>query len=153
MRGRKPKPSYLRVLDGNAGHRPANLEEPAPAGDLVLPPAELNETQQRVWRDAMACAPPGMLKLIDGSVFRNWVIATDMVEQLRADVQRYGRIIKGKDGAAMVNPLLRELRGYMDKVRQHAAELGFSPTARPRVKVPKPTKAGNPFADLKSLGD
>lgn len=153
MRGRKPKASYLRVLDGGAGHRPANLQEPEPTGDLIAVPAEFSETQQRIWREAIEQAPPGMLKLIDGSVFRNWVLATDMVEHLRQDIARYGRVIKGPNGAAIVNPLLRELRGYMDKVRQHAAELGFSPTARPRVKVPKPPPAGNPFSGLKSLDD
>lgn len=154
MRGRKPKPNYLRVLDGGAGHRPQNLDAPEPVGDLIEVPPTLSATQQLIWRGGLASCPPGMLKLIDASVFKNWVVSVDMVEHLRQDIEKFGRVIKGPNGA-IVNPLMRELRGYMDKVRQHAAELGFSPTARPRVKVDK-SKApggGSAFEKLKSLGD
>jgi hypothetical protein len=30
MRGRKPKPTFLKVLDGNPGKRPLNDQEPRP---------------------------------------------------------------------------------------------------------------------------
>ena len=34
QRGRKPKPTALKVLEGNPGKRPLNLYEPTPEGDL-----------------------------------------------------------------------------------------------------------------------
>lgn len=154
MRGRKPKPAYLRVLDGNAGHRPGNPEAPRPVGDLLEPPSELTLSQQRIWREAIEAAPPGMLKKLDQSVFRHWVLAVDYVEQLRGKIATLGMIIKGPNGSAIVNPLLREMRGQAALARQHASEMGFSPTARQRVKVPKSDQGkADPFADLKSLDD
>lgn len=154
MRGRKPKPAYLRVLDGNAGHRPGNPDAPQPIGDLVEAPPHLTATQQAIWRRAIAHAPPGMLKHLDRSVFEGWVIAVDTLEQIRAKVALLGMIIKGPQGQAIVNPLLREQRGQTNLVRQLASELGFSPTARQRVKVPKPDQGkANPFEGLKSLDD
>lgn len=144
----------MRVLDGNAGHRPGNLEAPIPIGDLMDAPPELTEKQRATWRLAITHSPPGLLKHLDRSVFQSWVIAVDMLEQIRGKIADFGVVIKGPKGSAIVNPLLREQSRYANLVRQLAAEMGFSPTARQRVKVDKPVQtAGNPFGDLKSLDD
>jgi P27 family predicted phage terminase small subunit len=154
VRGRKPKPAYLRVLDGNAGHRVGNPDAPQPVGDLVDAPPTLSPTQQAVWRRAIEHAPPGMLKHLDRSVFEAWVIAVDTLEKVREKVSFLGPLIKGPGGGAIVNPLMREQRGQANLVRQLAAELGFSPTSRQRVKVPKSNaNPQNPFDGLKSLDD
>jgi len=41
MRGRKPKPSYLKLLNGNPGKRPLNEREPQPQPEREIPPAPL----------------------------------------------------------------------------------------------------------------
>jgi P27 family predicted phage terminase small subunit len=154
VRGRKPKPQYLRVLDGNAGHRPGNPDAPQPVGDLVEAPPTLSATQQAIWRRAIEHSPPGMLKHLDRSVFEAWVVAVDTLERVREKVSFLGPLIKGPNGAAIVNPLMREQRGQANLVRQLAAELGFSPTSRQRVKIPKSDQGkANPFEGLKSLDD
>jgi P27 family predicted phage terminase small subunit len=130
------------------------VDAPKPTGDLVEPPAHLTQSQQAVWREAIENAPPGMLKKIDRSVFQSWVIAVDTVENIRQMVARLGVIVKSPGGAPIVNPLLREQRGQANLVRQLAAELGFSPTARPRVKISKSDQSkGNAFEGLKGLDD
>lgn len=154
MRGRKPKPTYLRVLDGKAshGHKP-NPDEPIPDGDLNDPPPELDARQAAIWRHAIENAPPGMLKKIDRSVFSTWVAAVDAFEQARAKVAHLGLLVKGPQGGYMQNPYLAIQNKQNQLIRQAAAELGFSPTSRTRVKVPKAKKTANAFADLKSLDD
>jgi len=153
VRGRKPKPAYLRVLDGNASHRPGNPDAPQPVGDLIEAPPTLTATQQAVWRRAIEHSPPGLLKHLDRSVFESWVVAVDTHEQLREKVAKLGMVIKGPTGGAIVNPLLREQRGQANLIRQLAAEMGFSPTARQRVKIPQSDKVANPFEGLKSLDE
>lgn len=154
MRGRKPKPSYLRALDGGASHsRTPNPQEPQPDGDLAEPPAELSATQQAVWRYAIEHAPPGMLKKIDRSVFTVWVVAADTLEKARAEVARLGLLVKTKEGATIQNPYLAIQNKQAALIMKAASELGFSPTARPRVKVDKPKQKSNPFGDLKGLDD
>lgn len=162
MRGRKPKPTYLKVLDGNAGHRPVNQDEPQPDGDLLEPPGNLSAPEQKVWREAIASAPPGMLRKLDESVFGAWVTATYRLDCARAtfayfaeqDTKTRGTLIKGPDGRTIVNPLGREMRGLMGTVQKLASELGFTPSSRTRVKVSKSDQSkANPFAGLKSLDD
>lgn len=160
MRGRKLKPSYLRVLDGNAGHRAINKDEPQPEGDLAEPPGELDARQQAIWRDAIRQCPPGMLKKIDTSVFACWVAAVAVWETARSEVARLGPVVKmgadadGKGGVPVQNPYLSIQNKQAGLIKQFAAELGFSPTARPRVKVSKGNKQkSNTWEGLKSLDD
>lgn len=155
MRGRKPKPSYLVALDGGASHsRPPRDEEPEPTGNLSAPPTDLSATQQKIWRYAIDSTPPGMLKLIDLSVFKVWVIAEDTLERARAEVSRLGLIVRTKSGVAVQNPYLPIQNKQAAIVMKAASELGFSPTARPRVKVSKSPKGQkDPFGKLRSLDD
>ena len=49
MRGRKPKPTYIKVITGNLGNRPLNVNEPRPEPATPNCPAELRPAAQREW--------------------------------------------------------------------------------------------------------
>ena len=49
MRGRRPKPTRLKVLTGNPGKRPLNNAEPRPEAAVPNCPDELGETARREW--------------------------------------------------------------------------------------------------------
>jgi phage terminase small subunit len=53
MRGRRPKPTHLKVLMGNPGKRPLNANEPRPEVAIPDCPVELGEVARREW-DRMA---------------------------------------------------------------------------------------------------
>lgn len=152
MRGRKPKPHYLRVLDGNAGHRPIP-NTPQPKYSLRDPPDNLHERQKEIWRDALAAAPAGLLSSLDWSVFAAWVAAVHTFEEARSWVASKGSIVKTRDGNWMQNPWMSIQNKQAMLIRAHASELGFSPTARMRVSVDKGGHDANPFDDLKAIDD
>src|SRR5688572_16315449 len=108
MRGRKPKPSYLKVLDGNAGKRPANTAEPIPIGNLEdqAPPEWMDEIQKQGWRYAMQHAPPGLLKKLDRSALAVWVCAEAVHAHAATEVARLGSLLKSKEGQPYQNPYL-----------------------------------------------
>lgn len=157
MRGRKPKPTYLRVLDGNAGKRAINPNEPQPVGELPAhePPPWMNDAQKEGWRYAMKHAPPGMLKRLDQSILTVWVVAEERHADAAQQVSRLGSLLKAKGtGSPYQNPFLAIMNKQASIMMKAAAELGFTPSSRSRVKVepPKPGQ-GNPFGDLKELTD
>ena len=156
MRGRKPKPSYLRVLDGNASKRPINDLEPQPEGDLEAhaPPEWLSDAQKEGWRYAMKHAPPGMLKRLDQSILVAFVVAQERHADAAQKVSQLGSLLKAKSGQPYQNPYMAIMNRQAQIMMKAAAELGFTPSSRSRVKVdpPKPS-GGNPFADLKTLTD
>lgn len=156
MKGRKPKPTYLRVLDGNAGKRPLNEHEPVPAGKLEerVAPTHLTDAQKEIWREAMKSAPPGMLRSLDESALEVWVCARVIHREAVAQVARLGSLLKAKSGLPYQNPYLAIANKQAQIMLKAAAELGFTPSSRSRVKIdpPKPGE-GDPFANLKRLTD
>lgn len=151
-RGRKPKPSYLRVLDGNAGHRPLNKEEPLPKGNLLEPPASLSDRQKEIWRRTLALAPPALLKDLDESVYKIWVVAYDYHDEANRMVGTHGVFMKTKTGTPIQSPWIAVVNRQALIMMKAAAEMGFTPSARSRVKV-DPTKEANKFSELKELGE
>ena len=70
-RGRKPKPTALKVLEGNPGKRPMNMNEPVPPKGTVKCPAWLEPEAKKEWKrlasslEAMG-GPDGLCGLLSG---------------------------------------------------------------------------------------
>lgn len=155
MKGRKPKPSYMRVLDGNAGKRPPNPDEPVPAEKLeeVPAPSWMTEEQQTSYRFALKSAPAGMLRSLDRSVLAVWAVAEATHAKASREVSRIGELVKGANGPYQ-NPWLAIMNKQALIMLKACAEMGFTPSSRSRVKIEKRKPGeGDAFADLKSLTD
>jgi P27 family predicted phage terminase small subunit len=144
MRGRKPIPTDIRKLMGTFNatvHGRDRKGEPKPEGDLPYdPPDNLTPSQAAIWRHAIENAPRGILKNIDLSVFLVWVTAFDEDErarlgQIKLD-QRGGDLdflMRNKTGEMVVSPYLRITDRCGQRMMKAASELGFTPSARPRL--------------------
>lgn len=156
MRGRKPKPSYLKVLDGNAGRRPLNEDEPQAKAPLTRePPHWFSEGQREIFLKAVADAPDGLLKDLDESTFVGWCVAYDNFRQASDAVNRYGQFVKGPGGRPSVNPALAVQNKQNLIMVKLAAEMGFTPSSRSRVKIDAAKGKGqaNQFAALRTFGE
>lgn len=154
MRGRKPTPTYLRVLNGNPSERPLNTLEPVPRGELQAPPHWMNDRQKDLWRQIIQTAPPGLLKDLDGSIFTVWVVACDMHSEAVQKVNQYGQMVKSPSGVPMQSPYVSIMNKQALIMKAAAAEMGFTPSSRSRVKVdPKSKQKNNLYEGLKTLGD
>lgn len=153
MRGRKPKPTWLKVVAGNPGRRPLNSSEPIPAGELADPPEWLTSAQKDGWRYAIEHAPPGLLRRLDRSVLAVWVVAEDLHRDAAEKIAKYGAVIKAPHtGVPIQSPYVAILNKQAALMMKAAAEMGFTPSARSRVNVEKPNPT-NPFHEIKELGD
>ena len=137
MRGRKPMPTMLKIVTGNAGKRPLNRREPRVRKALQKdPPAWMTETQQAGWRYARENVPPGLLRSLDRSVFSAWVVAEDLHRQASEQVARHGLLIKSPTaGVPIQSPYLPIVNRQALIMMKAAAELGFSPTSRCRIEI------------------
>lgn len=158
--GRRPKPSWLRVISGNPGKRPLNDAEPMPAGELVEAPAWFHDAAKPEylieWRKALAAAPPGLLRSLDESMLVTWVVAKVLHAEAAQKVMQYGALIKTPvTGAPMQSPYISIMNRQAAVMHRASAEMGFSPSSRSRVslKSKRQGKESNPFTDLKELGD
>jgi P27 family predicted phage terminase small subunit len=139
VRGAKPKPTHLKLLEGNPGRRPLNRKEPVPKGYLSDPPEWMSDSQRAGWNYAIEHAPNGLLKKLDSSVLVVWVVAEDLHRQATIAVEKFGLITKSpKAGEPMQNPYLPIINRQAQIMMKAAAELGFTPSSRSRVEVDAP---------------
>lgn len=141
--GRPPKPTALHKLHGTArkGRIAKRTAEPVPEGDLAAAPDWFNDSQREGWDYAIRHSPKGVMKLIDRSALVLWVEAEDrhrgaMIAQ--ATLNRASPsapwLVKGPDGL-MVSPYVEIMDRAAKVMIRMMTELGFSPVARPRIRV------------------
>lgn len=149
MRGAKPKPTHLKLLAGNPGKRPVNVNEPKPRGDLSEAPDWLSDTQKESWAYAIDNAPAGMLKRLDRSALTAFIVAEDLHRQASIAVAKFGLVTKSPlKGEPMQNPYLAIINRQAQIMLKAAAELGFTPSSRSRVEVSGSSNGENRFSGI-----
>jgi P27 family predicted phage terminase small subunit len=150
-RGRKPKPTWLKVITGNPGRRPLNREEPQPDGNLREPPHWFSARQRILWDVCIAAAPAGLLKLLDSTVLETFIVAKSLHEEAALKIEQYGAVVKSADGGHARSPYVGILNQQSAVMLKCAAEMGFTPSSRSRVKVSGSNKTRNAFRDLREF--
>jgi hypothetical protein len=166
MPGRRAKPTALHKLHGTynaTNHGRDRKGEPVPIGDLDEPPPDLTDSQEAGWRYAIAHMPKGVVKLIDRGILKVWVEAEDrhntarMMQAMLDQDTKLKLLVKGPNGLepSPYNFILDKTAQTMFRAAQ---ELGFSPAARPRLKVhghddakPADDVRSNPWAALQVI--
>ena len=147
MRGRKPKPTHLKILEGKEAFVP--YTEPMPSGDLDAPPDWLSDEQKESWKYAIQNAPFGLLKLLDRSILTTWVVAEDLHRRAVTHVNTFGLVTKSPVKKEMMqNPFLSIANRQAQIMMKAAAELGFTPSSRSRVSIADQQDDQNPFAQF-----
>ena len=140
VRGRKPKPTVLKLIDGNPGKRPINEKEPKPEPLANTVPQELSSVDAvEEWNRTIV---PAIARGQITSADRVFAIAhcelwATWRSQL-ADALKHAHVVAaGKHGHPIPNPA----RGMANKtfmlLAKVDAELGLTPTSRSRVQVGK----------------
>lgn len=158
-RGRKPKPTHLRVIEGNPGKRGINRDEPKPPVSRGLsPPAHLSPDAKREWkRVSRSLELLGLLADIDREALAAYCGAHGVLVAAERALREYARTEAGKKlgpmlaetpgGALIQHPLVGVARRARLDIVKFAAEFGMTPSARSRVKV-QPGEKGSKFAGL-----
>jgi P27 family predicted phage terminase small subunit len=143
MRGRKPKPTHLKLVTASLRARSLNPAEPKPQGELFAPPSWLSDEQRATWRYAIAHAPAGLLKKLDAGLLTLWVCAavehrTAAEEQMKLDQVRGAKplLVRSHRGPLRPSPYLRIGARAAQAMARIASELGFTPASRCRLAVP-----------------
>lgn len=122
--GRPPKPTALKIIEGNPGHRPLPENEPTPAVAGLEAPAWVKAAGRRVWDElAPEVHANGCLTKMDTEAFA-------LLCSLEAVVRRSPA--KHLKEAAQVDRLM--------------ARFGMTPSDRTRISVKK--QNDDPFAEF-----
>ena len=92
-RGRKPKPTALKVLEGNPGKRPLNDHEPIPPkGEFKCPSWLLPEAKKEWKRLASSLEAMGVLTMADLTAFAGYCQAYARWKEAEEFITQHGSI-------------------------------------------------------------
>lgn len=144
MRGRKPKPTFLKLITGNPGKRPLNENEPRPRLALPSVPPHLTDEAKVEWgRVANELYDLGMLTHLDRAVlasycqyYASWCKYTEASER--------APLVKGSKGQPALSPYVKLANQAYQNMLKAAVELGITPSARSRVSAIPPQDKQDP---------
>ncbi len=135
-RGRKPKPTAVKIAEGNPGKRRINGREPKPAGSLPDCPAHLSAEAKAEWnRIAASLNKIGLLTQVDRTTmagycqcYGRWVEAEQKLAETPA-------ILRMPSGYIQQSPWLTIANKQLELMARYMAELGLTPASRSRLAI------------------
>ena len=147
MRGRKPKPTVLKLLDGNPGKRPLNDREPASIPGIPDMPEDLDDEAQAEWnRIVPELREMGLLCRADRAALTGYCTSWSRWRNAEAQVGKYGTIVKSPDkNFPMTSPYLTVANQSLEAMRKFLVEFGLTPSSRSRIRLPASGDAADEF--------
>lgn len=135
VRGTKPKPTHIKVLEGNPGGKALNKREPKPKRPLKDPPDWFDSMHRKVWEAIIKEAPAGLLKTVDESALLTYVTAYVTHQRATEELCSSELLMESLMGGIKANPLIAVQAKAAQVMLRAAAEMGFTPSSRARVTV------------------
>lgn len=149
-RGRPPKPTALKVIQGNAGKRKLNKNEPAPDALNEVPPAPiwLGDRAAQMW-DHVApwLVESRILTDTDVHNLEIFCVAYQRWREAQDDITKNGIVVMGAR-QEIKNPACTVANESLRQINTFGAALGLDPAARARLRPGDKPKV-NPFTALR----
>ncbi len=133
---RTPKPTVIRKLAGNPGHRKLNENEPQPPPASVDPPAFIEGEALDKWREMVAeLHPLGLLTSIDVDSLAFYCVLYARWRKAERIVKDKGEVIKTVGGNIIQNPYLAIANRCLKEMQRLAVQFGLTPASRSRITI------------------
>ena len=142
--GRIPKPTALKLINGNPGKRPLNENEPKPEVKAPAMPEFLEGEERAAWKYlSRELGKMGTLASSDRAdmvVYCHfWNVAVEAKKKL-SELKAQGngvdpKVIKTQGGNFIQNPWLGIANHAMKELARISAQLGLNPTERSRISI------------------
>ena len=137
-----PKPTALKILEGNPGKRPLNKREPKPRVELIPCPQYLkpDKIAYAEWnRIVPELYKLGLLTNIDRAALELYCSQYAIYRKAYKDVVDDGLITTNIRNGAKANPAAAIAREAAKVIKAICVEFGLTPSSRARISVPGET--------------
>lgn len=140
-RGPAPKPTALKVLQGNPGKRRLNANEPKPQEGIPRCPAWLDDEAKTAWKRIVPqLRDMGVLTLIDADALTNYCDTWSRWKKAVLFIQKNGEVFVQKDDSGAVKyiqqlPQVAIARNLLAVLNRYQQEFGLTPAARSRLTI------------------
>jgi len=148
MSGPPPKPTRLKLLQGNPGRRPLSENEPQPEIGRPTRPHWLLPEAKREWsRIVPELLRLGLLAKIDRAMISMWCQCWGMYVEAVKDIRQNGMSYSKEDGYEGQRPSVAVMNHMIEKMTTLSAKFGMTPSDRSKISVPQP-EAKDAFAEF-----
>jgi P27 family predicted phage terminase small subunit len=138
----KPKPTNLKILEGNPGKRPLNLAEPQPEVGVICPDWLSDRGQQEWQRLAPVLENCGILTAADQNTLAAYCESFANYVQATKDVQNLVSLVEQGSHGTKVAAIVNAQRTYADQMLKWGSKLGLSASDRTGIKISDKPKSG-----------
>jgi P27 family predicted phage terminase small subunit len=139
MPGPAPKPTALRELAGNPGHRPLNKREPRFAAGVPTRPEWLLPEAKREWaRIVPELLRLQLLAMVDRAALANYCQWWARYVEAEKILSAQGLTILCPSGYMQQRPEVAIAQKAAQLMKAFLVEFGLTPASRSRVSVPEP---------------
>ena len=132
--GRKPKPTAVKILEGNPGKRKLNEHEPQPQRKAPPCPKWLEPEAKKEWRRlAKTLEAMGVLTDADMAAFAGYCQAYARWKEAEERITDRGLVIRTPSGYPQQVPYISIAQQYLKLMQQFAEQFGLTPAARSRI--------------------
>ena len=132
--GRKPKPTAIKILEGNPGKRKLNENEPKPLKKAPPCPKWLEPEAKKEWRRlAKALEAMGVLTEADMAAFAGYCQSYSRWKEAEERITDRGLVIRTPSGYPQQVPYISIAQQYLKLMQQFAEQFGLTPAARSRI--------------------
>ncbi|KLU76025.1 phage terminase small subunit P27 family [Clostridium botulinum] len=134
QRGRKPKPTAIKIIEGNPGKRPLNKNEPKPEKKAPRCPSWLEDDAKKEWRRmAKQMEHLGTLTEIDMAAFAGYCQAYARWKEAEEFITKHGAIVKTPSGYWQQVPQVSIAQTYLKIMNKFCEQFGLTPSSRSRI--------------------
>lgn len=148
-----PKPTRLKILEGNKGKRRLNDREPMPKRGRPVCPSWLDVAAKAKWR---ALVPEldrlGLLTIVDGDTLAAYCQSFAEFQAATKILKKEGRVFKTATGYMAPHPAISMQRSALQHIRAFAALFGLDPADRGRMSTPVKSDETDPFEEFLKNG-
>lgn len=136
MAGRKPKPTSLKVLEGNPGKRQLNQNEPKPDASLPRCPAWLDKEAKREWRRICPFLDQaGLLTQVDRAALAGYCQSYANWMEAEKHIAEEGSTFETPNGYQQQTPWVSIAQTNLKNMLKFCTEFGLTPSSRSRIVV------------------
>lgn len=138
MSGPPPKPTRLKLLQGNPGRRPLSENEPQPEIARPTRPHWLLPEAKREWsRIVPELLRLGLLAKIDRAMLSMWCQCWGMYVEAVRDIRKNGTAFRTEKGYEGQRPSVAVMNKMIERMTALSARFGMTPSDRSRISVPE----------------
>jgi P27 family predicted phage terminase small subunit len=127
----------MKVLTGNPGKRPLNMNEPHPEPVIPECPAELGPRARAEWdRLSQQLGSLRLLTDLDRAALAAYCAAYALWAEATEAIQKYGAMVKSPTGYPIQSPYVSIANRQAEIMMRIASEFGFTPASRSRISAP-----------------